>query len=64
MGISSVIKTKVQGKNNVNAFAGAVAALSRAGKDLTACVLEMLVSMAFGFQRRYFATELLREVVA
>lgn len=35
--------TKAQSKNYVNAFAGAVAALSRAGEDLTARVLEMLV---------------------
>ncbi len=41
---ASVIKTKIQGKNYVNAFASAVAALSRAGEDLTARVLEMLVS--------------------
>ncbi len=34
---------KAQSKNYVNAFAGAVAALSRAGEDLTARVLEMLV---------------------
>ena len=40
----SVIKTKTQSKNYVNAFAGAVAALSRAGEDLTSRVLEMLVS--------------------
>jgi sigma-B regulation protein RsbU (phosphoserine phosphatase) len=39
-----VIKTKTQSKNYVNAFAGAVAALSRAGEDLTARVLETLVS--------------------
>ena len=39
-----MIKTKIQGKNYVNAFASAVAALSRAGEDLTARVLEMLVS--------------------
>jgi sigma-B regulation protein RsbU (phosphoserine phosphatase) len=39
-----VIKTKPQSKNYVNAFASAVAALSRAGEDLTARVLEMLVS--------------------
>src|ERR1700732_119995 len=44
MDVSSVIKTKTQGKNYVNAFASAVAALSRAGEDLTARVLEMLVS--------------------
>jgi len=44
MGVSSVIKTKTQGKNYVNAFASAVAALSRAREDLTARVLEMLVS--------------------
>jgi sigma-B regulation protein RsbU (phosphoserine phosphatase) len=35
--------TKTQSKNYVNAFAGAVAALSRAGEDLTARALEMLV---------------------
>jgi len=40
----AVAKTKSQSKNYVNAFAGAVAALSRAGEDLTARVLEMLVS--------------------
>ena len=40
----SVIKTKTQSKNYVNAFASAVAALSRAGEDLTSRVLEMLVS--------------------
>ncbi|HEY2392448.1 MAG TPA: GAF domain-containing SpoIIE family protein phosphatase [Candidatus Angelobacter sp.] len=39
-----MIKTKPQSKNYVNAFASAVAALSRAGEDLTARVLEMLVS--------------------
>ena len=39
-----MIKTRTQSKNYVNAFAGAVAALSRAGEDLTARVLEMLVS--------------------
>jgi GAF domain-containing protein len=39
-----VTKTKTQGKNYVNAFASAVAALSRAGEDITARVLEMLVS--------------------
>jgi len=38
------VKTKTQSKNYVNAFAGAVAALSRAGEDLTARALEMLVS--------------------
>jgi sigma-B regulation protein RsbU (phosphoserine phosphatase) len=37
-------KTKTQSKNYVNAFASAVAALSRAGEDLTARVLEMLVT--------------------
>jgi sigma-B regulation protein RsbU (phosphoserine phosphatase) len=37
-------KTKTQSKNYVNAFATAVAALSRAGEDLTARVLEMLVT--------------------
>ncbi len=36
--------TKTQTKNYVNAFAGAVAALSRAGEDLTARALEMLVT--------------------
>lgn len=35
--------TKTQSKNYVNAFAGAVAALSRAGEDLTARLLETLV---------------------
>ncbi|HZD93990.1 MAG TPA: GAF domain-containing SpoIIE family protein phosphatase [Candidatus Sulfotelmatobacter sp.] len=40
----AVAKTKSQSKNYVNAFASAVAALSRAGEDLTARVLEMLVS--------------------
>jgi phosphoserine phosphatase RsbU/P len=44
MGVTRVMKTKVPGKNYVNAFASAVAALSRAGEDLTARVLEMLVS--------------------
>jgi phosphoserine phosphatase RsbU/P len=39
-----VIKTKTQSKNYVNAFASAVAGLSLAGEDLTARVLEMLVS--------------------
>ncbi|HWF05360.1 MAG TPA: GAF domain-containing SpoIIE family protein phosphatase [Candidatus Angelobacter sp.] len=39
-----MIKTKPQSKNYVNAFASAVAALSRAGEDLTARVLEMLVT--------------------
>ena len=39
-----VVKTKTQSKNYVNAFASAVAALSRAGEDITARVLEMLVS--------------------
>jgi sigma-B regulation protein RsbU (phosphoserine phosphatase) len=38
-----VANTKTAGKNYVNAFAGAVAALSRAGEDLTPRVLEMLV---------------------
>jgi sigma-B regulation protein RsbU (phosphoserine phosphatase) len=38
-----VANPKTQGKNYVNAFAGAVAALSRAGEDLTARALEMLV---------------------
>src|SRR5205807_2308825 len=37
-------KPKMQSRNYVNAFAGAVAALSRAGEDMTARVLEMLVS--------------------
>jgi len=41
---ASVLKTKTQSKNYVNAFASAVAALSRAGEDLTARVLEMLVT--------------------
>jgi len=40
----AVAKAKTHSKNYVNAFAGAVAALSRAGEDLTARVLEMLVS--------------------
>lgn len=40
----SVSKTKTQSRNYVNAFASAVAALSRAGEDLTARVLEMLVT--------------------
>jgi sigma-B regulation protein RsbU (phosphoserine phosphatase) len=40
----AVAKSKSQSKNYVNAFASAVAALSRAGEDLTARVLEMLVS--------------------
>ncbi len=39
-----MVKTKAHSKNYVNAFASAVAALSRAGEDLTARVLEMLVS--------------------
>lgn len=39
----SVADTKAQSKNYVNAFVDAVAALSRAGEDLTARVLEMLV---------------------
>jgi phosphoserine phosphatase RsbU/P len=43
-GKPGVIKTKTQSKNYVNAFASAVAALSRAGEDLTERVLEMLVS--------------------
>jgi len=40
----AVAKSKTQSKNYVNAFASAVAALSRAGEDITARVLEMLVS--------------------
>lgn len=36
--------TKAQGKNYVNEFAGAVAALSRAGEDLSVKALELLVS--------------------
>ncbi|HEU4413265.1 MAG TPA: GAF domain-containing SpoIIE family protein phosphatase, partial [Candidatus Angelobacter sp.] len=40
----AVVKTKTQGRDYVNAFATAVAALSRAGEDITARVLEMLVS--------------------
>jgi len=39
-----VAKTKSQSRNYVNAFASAVATLSRAGEDLTARVLEMLVA--------------------
>jgi phosphoserine phosphatase RsbU/P len=39
-----VANTKAQGKNYVNEFAGAVATLSRAGEDLSAKVLELLVS--------------------
>jgi len=39
----NVVKAQTQSKNYVNAFASAVAALSRAGEDLTARVLEMLV---------------------
>jgi sigma-B regulation protein RsbU (phosphoserine phosphatase) len=42
-GGSSVANTKTQSKNYVNAFAGAVAALSRAGEDFTARMLELLV---------------------
>jgi sigma-B regulation protein RsbU (phosphoserine phosphatase) len=38
-----VANTKTQSKNYVNAFAGAVAALSRAGEDFTARMLELLV---------------------
>jgi phosphoserine phosphatase RsbU/P len=38
-----VSKTKTPSKNYVNAFAGAVAALSRAGEDLTARTLDILV---------------------
>ena len=41
---AAVAKSKTQSKNYVNAFASAVAALSRAGEDITARVLEMLVS--------------------
>jgi sigma-B regulation protein RsbU (phosphoserine phosphatase) len=44
MGGIAVAKSKTQSKNYVNAFASAVAALSRAGEDITARVLEMLVS--------------------
>ena len=44
MGGTAVAKSKTQSKNYVNAFASAVAALSRAGEDITARVLEMLVS--------------------
>ena len=44
MGGTVVAKSKTQSKNYVNAFASAVAALSRAGEDITARVLEMLVS--------------------
>src|SRR5260370_986249 len=39
-----VLNTKTQSKNYVNAFAGAVAALSHGGEDLTARALEMLVN--------------------
>src|ERR1051326_8636260 len=42
--MDAVAVRKTQSRNYVNAFAGAVAALSRAGEDLTARVLEMLVS--------------------
>ena len=35
--------TKTQSKNYVNAFAGAVAVLGRAGEDFTARMLELLV---------------------
>jgi phosphoserine phosphatase RsbU/P len=38
-----VANIRVQSKNYVNAFASAVASLSRAGEDLTARVLEMVV---------------------
>jgi phosphoserine phosphatase RsbU/P len=38
-----VANTKTQSKNYVNAFAGAVAMLGRAGEDLTARALEILV---------------------
>lgn len=38
-----MVNTRTQSKNYVNAFAGAVAVLSRAGEDLTARALEMLV---------------------
>src|ERR1700758_3807772 len=41
---NGVANTRTQSKNYVNAFASAVAALSRAGEDLTARVLEMLVT--------------------
>ncbi len=40
----AVARPKSQSNNYVNAFASAVAALSRAGEELTARVLEMLVS--------------------
>src|SRR5215471_16320234 len=40
---TAVANTKTQTKNYVNAFAGAVAALSRTGEDLTARALEILV---------------------
>ena len=40
----SVLNTKTQSKNYVNAFAAAVAALSNAGENLTARALEMLVN--------------------
>ncbi len=39
-----MLNTKTQSKNYVNAFAGAVAALSHGGEDLTARALEMLVN--------------------
>jgi len=42
--VTSLAGTKTQSKNYVNAFASAVAALSRAGEDLTARVLETVVS--------------------
>jgi sigma-B regulation protein RsbU (phosphoserine phosphatase) len=40
---AQVGNTKTQNKNYVNAFASAVAVLSRAGEDFTACMLELLV---------------------
>jgi phosphoserine phosphatase RsbU/P len=40
---SGVANTKTQSKNHVNAFAAAVAVLSRAGEDLTTRALEILV---------------------
>src|SRR5215472_7006144 len=42
--VTAVAKSKTQSNNYVNAFASAVTALSRAGEDITARVLEMLVS--------------------
>lgn len=40
----AVVKTRTQSRNYVNAFASAVTALSRAGEDITARVLETLVN--------------------